>query len=131
MPTHGKRSADVDRLVIQYNPQTQALITAARAALLSAFPKAEESVDLQARVLGYACGPGYKGIIATLILSKTGVKIGIPHGAALPDPEGLLAGAGKVHRHIAITSAMQLRAPATKAMLKAALSAWRSRLSDT
>jgi len=117
--------------VAQYGPQTQALIAAARAALLAAFPNAEETVDLQARVLGYGYGPGYKGIIATLILSKTGVKIGIPYGAALPDPEGLLTGAGRVHRHIAITSATQLRAPATKATLKAALCAWRTRLGGT
>ena len=131
MSTRNKRSADVDHLVTQYEPQTQALITAAREALLAAFPQAEESADLQAHVLGYGYGPGYKGIIATLILSKTGVKIGIPYGAALADPEGLLTGAGKVHRHIAITGAKQLRAPATKAVLKAALSAWRSRISDT
>jgi hypothetical protein len=128
MPTNRQRSADADRLVARYEPQTQALIAAARATLLAAFPKAEESVDLQARLLGYAYGPGYKGTVATLILSKTGVKIGIPYGAALSDPEGLLTGAGRVHRHIAITHAAQLRAPATKAVLKAALTAWRTRM---
>lgn len=131
MPTRRQRSADADRLVAQFEPKVQALIAAARAALLAAFPKTEESADLPARVLGYAYGPGYKGIVATLILSKTGVKIGVPYGAALPDPKGLLTGAGKVHRHIVITSATQLRAPATKAVLKAALSAWRSRTGHT
>lgn len=98
---------------------------------MAAFPNAEESADLKARVIGYVYGPGYKGTVATLILSKTGVKIGIPYGATLPDPEGLLTGVGKVHRHIAITKATQLRTPATKAVLKAALNAWRTRTGKT
>ena len=29
-------------------------------------------------------------MVATLILSKTGAKIGIPYGATLPDPASLL-----------------------------------------
>jgi hypothetical protein len=45
----------------------------------AAFPGATETPDLQARLLGYSYGPGYKRTVATLILSKTGVKIGIPY----------------------------------------------------
>jgi hypothetical protein len=44
-------------------------------------------------------------MVCTLILSKSGVKLGLVGGAALSDPYGLLAGTGKVHRHV------QLRAP--------------------
>ena len=50
-------------------------------------------------------GDRYKGMVCTLILSKSGVKVGLVGGAALSDPYGLLAGPGKVHRHV------QLRAP--------------------
>jgi len=116
-----------DQLVATYPASTQALITAARAALLAAFPKATESVDLKARLFGYSYGPGYKGTVATLILSKTGVKIGVPYGAQLADSAGLLTGQGKVHRHIAIETAAQLKSRALKTLLKSAFSAWEAR----
>ena len=45
--------------------------------------------------------PGSKGTVCALILSKTGVKIGLFRGSELPDPKGLLRGSGKVHRHVA------------------------------
>lgn len=51
---------------------------------------------------GYSYGPGDTGTVATLSLSKTGVKIGIPYGSSLPDPAHLLAGEGKFDRHVAI-----------------------------
>lgn len=42
-------------------------------------------------------------MVATLILSRGGVKLGLARGSELPDPKHLLAGSGKVHRHIAFT----------------------------
>jgi hypothetical protein len=96
MTDPSSHSTEADRLVAADPASTQALITAARVALRAVFPDATESVDRKARVLGYCYGPGYTGTVATLILSKTGVKIGVPYGAQLPDPAGLLAGEGKV-----------------------------------
>ena len=119
--------AELDRLVATYPASTQALINATRAALLKAFPRAAESVDTKARLLAYSYGPGYKGTVATLILSKAGVKIGIPYGAELADPAGLLTGEGKVHRHVPIETAAQLKGSALEALLMAALSAWNAR----
>src|SRR5215475_8281742 len=110
--------AEPDQLVATYPVSTQALITAARATLRAAFPKATESVDTKARLLAYSYGPGYKGTVATLILSKTGVKIGIPYGSSLPDPAHLLAGEGKVHRHVAIKESAELEEPALRVLLK-------------
>jgi hypothetical protein len=123
-------ATDVDRLVARYEPATQTLISASRRALAAAFPKASETADLEARVIGYGYGPGYKGTVATLILSKSAVKIGIPYGASLPDSAGLLAGAGKVHRHVAISSPEELDRPALKALFEAALAAWKARQRD-
>ena len=114
-------------LIELYEPETQQLIEGARCLLRGAFPKVTESVDLKARLFGYGYGPGYKGTVATLILSKSGVKIGIPFGASFADPAHLLAGAGKVHRHVAITNAAELKAPALKALLREALRAWQKR----
>jgi len=120
-------SAEADILIGQYDPEIQRLIHAARRTLRVAFPGATETSDPQAHLLGYGYGPGYKGTVATLILSKTGVKIGIPYGSSLPDPTHLLAGEGKVHRHVAIKEPAELEAPALRALLKKALSAWETR----
>jgi hypothetical protein len=120
-------SAELDKLVSMYPPSTQALISAARAALLTAFPKSTESVDSKARLIGYSYGPGYKSTVATLILSRTRLKIGVPYGAQLPDPEGLLAGQGKVHRHIPISTAAELESVALTTLLHIAFSALEAR----
>src|SRR5215831_20837563 len=97
-------------------------------ALRVAFRGATETSDQRAHCLGYSYGPGYKGTVATLILSKTGVKIGIPYGSSLPDPTHLLAGEGKVHRHVAIKEPAELEVPALMALLKKAFSAWETRI---
>jgi hypothetical protein len=122
-----RAETDADNLVHLYESETQELIQAAREVLREAFPDVRETADVKARLLGYSYGPGYKGTVATLILSKSGVKIGIPFGASLADPAHLLAGAGKVHRHVAITKPAELRKPALEALLKQALRAWRDR----
>jgi len=128
MKPHRAEPAEADRLIGQYDREIQGLVHAARRTLLVAFPGASEASDPQAHLLGYSYGPGYKGTVATLILSKTGVKIGIPYGASLPDPKHLLAGAGKVHRHVAIKNPAELKAPALRTLLKKALSAWETRI---
>ena len=122
---------DVQKLVDQYPEATRKLITVARKTLKSAFPKVDETADLKGRLLCYAYGPGYKGVVATLILSKQAVKIGVPYGASLPDPQRLLAGAGKVHRHIAVTSAAELEEPAITRLLAASFAAWKERAEGT
>jgi hypothetical protein len=127
MTSRKSASAQVDMLINQYDPEIQKLINAARRTLGVAFPRATEGLDPSAYILGYSYGPGYKGTVATLILSKTGVKIGIPYGTQLPDPTRLLAGEGKVHRHVAVAEPAQLKNPALKSLLKEALSAWQAR----
>ena len=57
-------------------------------------------------MIAYSYGPGCKGLVCTLILSRKGVKLGIVRGSELPDPKQLLEGSGKVHRFV------QLNAPA-------------------
>ena len=120
-------SGEIDLLIDRYDPEIRKLIDSARRTLRSAFPGCVETADAKARLLGYSYGPGYKGTVATLILSKTGVKIGVPYGASLKDPKHLLAGEGKVHRHVAVDGPADLNAPALKALLRDALSAWKQR----
>ena len=78
-------------------------------------------------MIGFSYSPGYKGTVCALILSKTGVKIGLFRGSELPDPKGLLRGSGKVHRHVALETLADLKQPGLKPLLKAALAAWKAR----
>src|SRR5262245_6150042 len=118
---------NIDTFIAAYPPEVRVLIGATRKVLAEAFPGAAETLDESARLLGYSYGPGYKGVVCTLILSRTGVKIGVVRGSELPDPKGLLEGSGKVHRHVALKSPTDLKRPGLKPLLKAALAAWKAR----
>jgi hypothetical protein len=114
-------------LLAKYPPDVQALAAASRAALAKWLPRGTEVVDGTAPVIAYGYGPGYKGLVASLIISKTGVKIGLARGSELSDPDGLLAGAGKVHKHIQLHSPSDLQNPAVRALVEAAYAAWKHR----
>ncbi|HEY7338600.1 MAG TPA: hypothetical protein VH639_27175 [Bryobacteraceae bacterium] len=58
---------------------------------------------------------------------ETQVKIEISYGASLKDPTHLLAGEGKLHRHVAVVEPSALKALALKALLKEAFAAWKLR----
>jgi hypothetical protein len=118
---------DVERFLASYPPEVSALARGAKRLLEASLPNAEETLDESAKVIGYGYGPGYKGCVCTLILSKTGVKIGIAYGASMPDPKGLLRGAGKIHRHVALKTLADLKQPGLEALLRATLAAWKER----
>ena len=117
----------IDELLARYPEQVRATASAARSFLKNALPDIAESVDESAKLLGYSYGPGYKGLVCTLILSQKEVKLGIFRGTELPDPKRLMKGAGKVHRHVPLRSAADLEQPGLKALLAAALAAWKAR----
>src|SRR3954470_21454377 len=97
-------AAEAEAIFARFPPAVGEIARAARALLLARLPEAEEQPDAAANVVGYGYGPGYKGLIATIILSKGGVKLGFTKGAGLPDPHGLLEGSGKVHRYFVLAS---------------------------
>ncbi|HKW03566.1 MAG TPA: hypothetical protein VJN96_27315 [Vicinamibacterales bacterium] len=81
-----------DKPLAKCPANVQALARAARTFTLKSLPGAEETVDDSPFVAGYRYGPGYKDLVCTLLISKSGVKLGLVGGAALPDPRGLLEG---------------------------------------
>ena len=116
-----------DELLARYPEQVRETASATRSFLKNALPDSAESVDESAKLLRYSYGPGYKGLVCTLILSQKEVKLGIFRGTELPDPKRLMTGAGKVHRHVPLRSAADLEQPGMKALLTAALAAWKAR----
>jgi len=123
MPT----SKEFDRLLSTYPPDVQSLAEAAHDLIVATLPKIEITYDNSANVVGFGFGPGYKGLICTIILSRKGVKIGIFRGSELEDPNGLLRGSGKVHRYVELTALSDLKKPGVRPLLKAALASWKQR----
>ena len=122
-PRLSKTSAEWDALLASYSPDLGAIALAARELALTGIPGAIEQVDTKARVVGYGTGTGYADLICTIILSKSGVKLGLVGGATLPDPHGLLEGTGKVHRYVPLPSAADASRPAVRALLASAVAA--------
>jgi hypothetical protein len=108
----------------------QELAFSSRQLALTALPGAIERTDETAKVVGYGYGSGYRDIVAALILSKTGVKIGLAQGASLPDPASLLHDTGKDHRYVEVRTLEQLRRAEVEQLLEAALSTWRRRVKE-
>ena len=69
-------SSHVDAFLSAYPEQVQETASAARRLLKDMLPGVAETVDESAKLLGYSYGPGYKGVLFTLIMSQTGVKLG-------------------------------------------------------
>ncbi len=117
-----------EQLITTYSPAVQRLARQARGLILDMMGgDAEETIDTAGPYAFYSYAPGYKGLVCSLILSKTGVKLGLSHGASLDDPNTLLEGAGKVHKHIPLKSSADLKKPPVKALVKSAIRAWQSR----
>jgi hypothetical protein len=117
----------VEEFLSTYAIAVQEIAHPARAVLLKAIPDCAEELDAKAKVIGYGYGPGYSDTVCVLLLSKTGVKLGLPEGASLPDPEHLLDGAGRRHRHVRLTSPQLIKSPPVRALIAAALGAYRAR----
>jgi hypothetical protein len=129
-PKDESRGDDTAAALASRFPASEALIAASRRTLKTAFPGAAETVDAKAGLLSYGYGPGYKNVVATLILSQRAVKIGIPRSAVFSDPHALLRGQGKVHRHIPIATTNDLEQPGVFELLAASLEAWKLRCSE-
>ena len=117
----------VDTFLATYPEPVQQTAAAARRLLHGALPGIVETVDASSKLIGYRYGEGYKGLICTLIMSQTGVKLGIFRGSELPDPNHLMTGTGKVHRHVQLRSEADLDRPGLKRLIADAFDAWQTR----
>jgi hypothetical protein len=118
------------KLFASYPPPVRDTALTLRKLIFDTLGKPEETLNRSARLVGYGFGLGYKGTVCVIIPSKQGVKLDPAYGADLPDPKGLLAGAGNVHRHIAFKSADELKRAGVKPLLKATFAAWKVRASE-
>jgi hypothetical protein len=119
--------SDVLSFLAEYPLAVQAIALELRLMILSTMPGIQETLDRSARIVGYGFGTGYRDMVCSIILSKSGVKLGIVQGAALADEAGLLQGSGKRHRYVSLKDPSDLKKPGLKLLLIEALTAYKAR----
>ena len=104
-------------LLANYPPEVRALALGARALVLEVMPDAEEQADPADKLIGYATGQKMADIKFVIMPLRAAVNLGVYGGASLPDPDGLLEGTGKRHRHVKLRTLADVRAPALRDLL--------------
>lgn len=113
-------SKDVSDLLAPFAPEVRDLAVAARLFVWQEIPGITEQVDDKARIIGYCYGPRYIDMVCMVMPTKAGVNLGIAYAMELPDPQELLEGTGKVHRHVKLKRIADLQNSALKSLLHAA-----------
>lgn len=115
-------AAQLAGFVAKYDPAVGRLVRATRAVMRRRFPTAWELVydNYQFLAIGYSASERASDCIASLAVSPKGVALSFYYGSTLPDPKGILQGAGNQNRFVRLASAATLEEPAVAALLKAA-----------
>ena len=139
MPTKATRprasspASQLAGFVAKYDPAVGRLARATRAAMRKRFPTAFELVydNYQFLAIGYSATERASDCIASLAVSPKGVALSFYHGATLPDPTGILQGAGNQNRFVRLAGAATLADSAVASLLRAAVGQARTPLPTT
>ncbi len=104
----------------QYTPEVRDLAMRIRALVLDALPAAIEIVDPPSRIVAYGFGSRYADLVCAIQPHKSHTNLIFSKGAALPDPHGLLTGAGRRARHVKIEKVADIERPGLRALIEAA-----------
>ncbi|HEX9484749.1 MAG TPA: hypothetical protein VF929_09205 [Gemmatimonadaceae bacterium] len=126
-------SAQLGRFIGKFDPKHRTLIRAARKALRSRFPTANELVydNYNFFVIGYSPTERPSDTIVSLTAGANGVGLCFIRGSSLPDPKKILLGSGKQTRFIRLESAAVLRRPEVEGLIAAAIIGAKPPLRDT
>ena len=72
---------------------------------------------------GIGMAPGYKGLVFVITPQERGARLGIAGGATLEDPDRLMQGRGRVHRHVRVADGAAAEAPALRELMARATGA--------
>ena len=122
--------AELDKIIAKQSPEMAKLTRAVLAKVRTRFPGAVELVYDKRRgvVIGFCPDERATNVINSIAAYSKWVNLYFFEGNTLPDPEGLLQGAGSMVRSIRLTSASTLDLPAVKALMAEALKRARPRL---
>ena len=110
-------------------PEVRAIAETLREIVLSDLPDAVEVPRKGDRAVSYGVGERKMSESHCYLQPQKGrVNLGFWHGAALPDPGGLLEGTGKALRHVKVRDVATARSPAVRALVAAALAERRAAL---
>jgi hypothetical protein len=104
----------------QYTPQVRDLAMRARALVLEALPGALELVDAPSKIVAYGYGSKYADLVCAIQPHAAHVNLIFSKGAALADPDGLLAGTGKRARHVRFEKVEDIERPGVRALIERA-----------
>ena len=114
----------LDTFLARFSPEIVALAKAARAKFRKRFPRAVEMVydNFNALVIGYSPTERPSDAVFSIVIYPACVNLYFIRGAHLPDPEGVLKGAGNQGRHIRLDAgAAILDTPAIRAVMSEAI----------
>jgi len=114
---------EMDAIIARRPPEMAKLTTAVLAKLRPRFPGAVELVydKKNSLVIGFCPDERASNVINSIAVYRKWINLYFFEGDVLPDPEGLLQGAGAMVRYIRLESAADLDRPAVKALMAAAL----------
>lgn len=111
------RRVEPAAILEHYPPAVVGLANATRDLVKAVAPDVEEAGRPGWNLVGYR-RRGYFAFVAPM---DDHVRLGFEHGVLLPDPAGLLAGAGKQVRYVVLRTVADLENPAVVRLLEAAV----------
>lgn len=116
--THGT----FEDTVAEADPQVQVLARHLRDLIAAVYPDVVEVPWPKQQIVGYGVGPKkMTEHFCYIAVHSTYGNLGFNYGAHLPDPDGLLEGSGKAFRHVKIYSQADVKQPALRKLLEAAV----------
>ena len=130
MPTAEQQLA---AFIAKFDPANQTLIKSVRAAMRKRFPTAHELVydNYNFFVIGYSPTERPSDAVFSIAAAANGVSLCFIRGAKLPDPHGMLSGAGKQTRFLKLPAAAVLAQPEVEQLMELALAQSASPLAPT
>lgn len=112
-------TASAEEFLTQYPPEVRALAQRLRALVRETVPTASEHVYQGWKALGYR--DPQSGYFCGIFPQPDHVRLLFEHGAALPDPDGLLTGTTRQVRYVEVRNARDIRPGPIQGLLRAAL----------
>ena len=111
-----------EKIISHQSEEIQVLALNTRALLYDVLPELTEVVWQKQKIAGFGTGPKKNSEHFSWIqASKKHVTLGFNYGAELPDPQGLLEGAGKMFRHFKVKKPEDLENKDLRAILEFAI----------
>ncbi len=114
------RNPQIEDILAEHTPEVRALVERLRKLVRETVPAAAEAAYPGWHAIGYRhLDSGY---FCGIFPQKDSVNLGFEFGVLLPDPDGLLEGAGKQVRYVTIKNGKDIRFGPIKKLLLAAIS---------